>query len=167
MVDRRIRDLCEALAEVRRERPRAARERGDRRVVPHRVHGVAPRLRDRTEHQAQVLARVAVQGMPCDEVVCGRLQPLAGLAEADALRDPGRVGPRGGELAGQLAVEPQPVLRVDREERARAEASPPDADPLGKRDGARLGGDGDEPSSQIDAGGLRPLRSSFARRSRP
>ncbi len=91
VVDRRVRHLREPLAEVGGERPCTAGKRRDRRVVAHRIDGVPSGLRDRAEHEAQLLARVAVQRVARDELVLGRRDPVARLAEANALRHPGRV----------------------------------------------------------------------------
>ena len=145
VVDRGVGHLGEPLAEVGRERACTPGERRDRRVVAHRVDGVAPALRDRAEHEAQLLARVAVQRVARDELGLGRRDPVARLAEADALGHPGRVGPARRELSRELGVEAQAALGVDREELARPETCAPDADALGQRNGARLGGDRDEP----------------------
>ena len=145
VVDRGVRHLGEPLAEVGRERACTPGERRDRRVVAHRVDGVAPALRDRAEHEAQLLARVAVQRVARDELGLGRRDPVARLAEADALGHPGRVGPARRELSRELGVEAQTAPGVDREQLARPEACAPDADALGQRNGARLGGDRDEP----------------------
>ena len=83
VVDRRVRDLREALPKVRRERPSASRERRDRRVVAHRVDGLLPRLRDRPQHQAQLLSRVAVERVPA------RGHPRAPARARPALRTAG------------------------------------------------------------------------------
>ena len=63
VVDRRVRHLREALAEVRVERPRAPGERRQRRVVAHR-RGRLVRVRgDRPQDRVQVLPRVAERGL--------------------------------------------------------------------------------------------------------
>ena len=59
VVDRRVRHLREALAEVRVQRPRTAGERRQRGVVAHRRGRLVPAARDRPQDQAHVLARVA------------------------------------------------------------------------------------------------------------
>ena len=145
VVDRRVRDLREALPEVRREGPCAAGQRRDRRVVAHRVDGVATGLRDRPEHQAQLLAGVAVQRVTRGEVLLGHGQGLALLAEDERVGHPARVRPRAGERARQLAVEEDAALGVDGEQLAGREARPPHRDALRQRHRARLGRDRDEP----------------------
>ena len=57
MVDRRVRHLCEALAQERRHRPRTSRERRQRRVVTHRRHGLVTGRRRRAEEEEEILAR--------------------------------------------------------------------------------------------------------------
>ncbi len=54
-VDRRVRDLGKALAQVGVQPGRDARERRDGRVVAHAPHGILPRAPHRLEHIAQVL----------------------------------------------------------------------------------------------------------------
>ena len=144
VIDRGVRHLGEPLPEVRRERSRAAGERRDRGVVSHRVHGIAARLGDRAQHEAELLARVAVQRVARDEVGLGGGAGLAPLEERDARVDPRgvRLAPR--ELALQLAVEEQPALGVDREDLARAEARAADCGALRERDRAGLRADGDQ-----------------------
>ncbi len=144
MVDRRVRHLREALAEVRREGPCAAGEGRDRRVVAHRVDGVLAGLRDRSQHQAELLARVPVERMSDGEVLGGRRERLALGAEVDARLDPRRVRLAPSELALELSVEEQPAIGVDREELARPESCAPHDGALGERDRARLRRDRDE-----------------------
>ena len=145
VVDRRVRDLREALPEVRRERTCAAGQRRDRRIVSHRVDRVATGLRDRSEHEAQLLAGVAVQRVAGGEVLLGHGDRLALLAEHERVGHPTRVWPRAGERSRELAVEEDAALGVDGEELAGREARPPHRDSLGQRHGARLGRDRDEP----------------------
>ena len=145
VVDRRVRDLRELLAEVGRERPRTAGERCDRCVVAHGVDRLLARLRDRAEHEAQLLAGVAVQRLPREQVP-GRLGCRhALLTGPERLVDPRGIGPPAREVAGQLAVESQPVDGVDREKLPRAEAGALDPRPLRQRNCTGLGADDDEP----------------------
>ena len=57
MVDRRIRHLRKALAEIGRDRPRAAGERRQGRVVSHRRSGLLTGRRRRAEEEEEILAR--------------------------------------------------------------------------------------------------------------
>ncbi len=120
-------------------------ERRDRRVVAHRVHGIPSGLRDRPQHQAQLLPRVPVERMPGGEVLLADPGRSTLLACRDGRGDPGRVRLATGELPLELAVEQQASLRIDGQLLAGAEPRPPHGALVGERDRPRLGGDGNEP----------------------
>ena len=63
-VDRRVRHLREQLLEVRVEQRLAAREHGERRVVPHRADRLLGVPRERREDHLHVLLRVAEEELP-------------------------------------------------------------------------------------------------------
>ena len=144
VVDRGVRDLREALPEVRRERPPSSRERRDRGVVAHRVDGVLARLCDRAQHERELFARVAVEHVARAEVGLGRGERLALLRKAHALVDPRGVGLARGELTLELAVEEQAAAWVERQELAGAEPGAAHGDALRQRDRTGLGRHGDE-----------------------
>ena len=75
---------------------------------------------------------------------------LARVAPLDAGGDPLRIGPPGGQLALQLAVEEQAALGIDRQLLPGPEPRPPHGDAFGQRYRARLGGDRDEVSCHRD-----------------
>ncbi len=121
VVDRRVRDLCEALAEERVQRTCAARERRQRSVVAHR-RGRLVRVRGgRAENRPQVLLRVAEGGVPRRQVVLGRVAGRAARAADEAALEPFAVRGAG----GQPPLEPDVLLesapRIDRDHLARSQ----------------------------------------------
>ena len=151
MVDGRVGDLREPLPQVRGERARATRERGQGSVVAHRVDGVAAGLRDRAQHHAELFPRVAEERVTRREALdAGRRAGLAGFAPLDAGVDPRRIGSSRRQVALQLAVEEQTAFGVDRQLLPGAEPCPSHACPLGQRDRACLGGHGDEVAGHGD-----------------
>ena len=145
MVDRGVRHLREALAQIGRQRTCPAGERRDRRVVPHRVDGVVAGLRERPEHGGDVLAGVAVEDLAGVETTLRRIYGLADVLTRDAVPDPLAVRLPSGELPAELGVDEQAPLRIDGEDASRPEARATNGGALGERNSAGLGRDGDEP----------------------
>src|SRR2546430_14695794 len=63
-IDRGVRDLGEPLAQIRVEARRYARERRDRRVVPHAPHGVLAFAAHRLEHVAHIFEAPTERELP-------------------------------------------------------------------------------------------------------
>ena len=123
VVDRRVRDLGEALLEVVVERSRAAGERRERGVVAHRVRRIVGVRGDRPQELDDLLARVAVQRLSRHEIRLRRLDGGAGRAVHEPLCEPDPEGPLGGEAPLEDVVLLQPALGVDGDHLAGAELS--------------------------------------------
>src|SRR5881628_1133305 len=127
-VDRRVRDLREALAEIRVQAGWDARERRDWRIVAHAPHGVVPLATHRLEHVAQVLEAPPEGHLTGDALGlrCGRRigHRCRRTQQADAPRGPPAVGAAPGHLALRLPV-PQDRLaaRVYDEQLTRPESA--------------------------------------------
>ena len=93
-VDRRVRHLREALADIRVQALRNARQRGDRRVVPHAPHRVLARRRHGLGDVAQVLEAPAEGELARHELrplVPRRRDPGGRAERADGAGGPARV----------------------------------------------------------------------------
>ena len=124
-IDRGVRDLREPLAQVRVEARRYARERRDRRVVPHAPHGVLAFAAHRLEHVANIFEAPTERELPRHDLGfrTGRGRG-GGPQRPDALRRPARVRTTPRHLALRLGVvEDRLAPGVDHQQLARAEPS--------------------------------------------
>ena len=120
-VDRRVRDLREELLEVGVEQRRAVGEHGEREVVAHRADRLLGVQRQRREHRAQILLRVAEGELPQAQRLLRARRAASARAGRRAARSRARfhvgVRPAGRDLALDLLVVDDPAaLGVDEEE---------------------------------------------------
>ena len=100
-VDRRVRHLREALAEIRVQALRNARQRWDRRIVPHAPHGVLARRGHGLRDVAQVLEAPAEGELARDELGAVARRggdPGSRAKRADRAGGPASVGAAAGHL---------------------------------------------------------------------
>ena len=146
MIDRRVGDLRETLAEIRRERTGATGKRRQGSVVAHGGGGLATGRRRRTEQESDVLAREAGRHLARDEAACRRRDRHARIERSGRGPEPARVRtPPSQPILDQAALLDPVSCRIDDQHLARAKPAAPDAGTLGESEGARLRGAGDEP----------------------
>ena len=133
MVDRRVRHLCEALAQERRHRPRTSRERRQRRVVTHGRHGLVTGRRRRAEEEEEILAREPDPHLARCQILRRRFDRHACVEGTHACAQPARVRPFAREPSLDCPALLDAERRVDDEHVAGAEPPAPDADALGER----------------------------------
>ena len=144
VVDRRVRHLREALAEVRVERPGAAGEQGQRGVVAHRGGRLVTAARDRAEDDVDVLARVAEGRLAGGQVALRRLDRRPVRAAPQALVEPAPVRLPRGEPRLDRAVLLEAPVGIDGDDLPGAEPAAADRPAPREVDGAGLGRADDE-----------------------
>ena len=125
-IDRGIRDLGEALADVRVQTWRYAGERRDGGVVPHTPHGVLCGAAHRLEHVTEILEAPAESDLLGDALAIGRRRSLGyGRRRpqgTNASSGPAAVGAASGDFALRLGVpEDRLATGVNNQDLARAE----------------------------------------------
>ena len=161
-VDRRVRDLCEELLEVRVEERPAVREHRERRVVPHRAHRLLRIRGERREHHLHVLLRVAERELQAAQRLALGALRLArrqvGEAHVLALEPLGVRAARRDLVLHLLVGDDAPLLEVDEEQLPRLQAAL--AHDVLRRDveHARLGGEHDPAVAGLEpAAGTQPV----------
>ena len=123
-VDRRVRDLREALPQVTVDAARRASERGDGDVIAHRPDGLGARLGHDVDHELDVLQAPAMQRVVGGEIL-ERLEvdvvPFHG--DEHAVGEECVIVPTGGPLFGVRVAQQRPVARVDEQHLTRAQPS--------------------------------------------
>jgi hypothetical protein len=140
VVDGRVGDLGEALAEVVVHGSRPARERGQRRVVAHGEGGVLGVVRHRPQHHGQLHLGVAEAGLaPLDLLGrIGLLDRAPGVELAQSVARPTGVGGGGRQALLALGVVDDPAGGVDEQHLAGTEAAALDEAVTADVHGARL-----------------------------
>ena len=151
-VDRRVRDLGEALLEVAEESRRLLGEHRERQVVPHRAGRLLGVARHGREQDAEVLLREAEGELAALELIGRRRRGRGALCLRQILQaDRARgvpLAPRRrvrDDALGLALVEDAVLREVDREHRAGAQAPAVGDVLVGDLERAGLGRDGDPP----------------------